>query len=232
MQATLELFEQKYLTEKETAYINFWKEELEQSSTRQILDWTFDHCLPRLALAVSPSLSSSVLISMIAEHGPKIDMFFIDTGYHFPETFQYLDDLQERYGVNIKHVRSATPICNFEWQHGFKLYQTDPDSCCRERKENVFRDIASNYDAVICGSRRNLFQGKEELPILERDQRSGILRVAPLVRWHRNELWTKIKKEDIPYNKLYDYGFERVECLPCTLPLIVSRVKSPYFYET
>lgn len=227
-----ELLEQETPSQEETSYINFWKEELEQAATSQILDWAFDNYHPRLALAVSPGLSSSVLVAMIAERYPMIDMFFVDTGYHFPETFQYLDDLREKYDVDIRYTRSRTPISDFEWNHGFKLYHHDPELCCRERKENVFREIAANYDAVICGARRDQIHDKSSLPIIEWDENLGSLRVAPLVRWGQNELWTKIKRENIPYNKLYDYGFERIECLPCTLPMVASRIKSPYFYET
>lgn len=208
---------------EQNALLNFWASDLEHADTRQILDWAFENFHPRLAMAVSSGLSCPVLVSLLRESPlqkeyAKIDMFCIDTGYHFPETLEYMDFLEKQFDMNIIRFSPKESVEEFESRFDMPPYQSYQNLCCQARKYEVFQEITSKYDAIICGARRDQSLARSGFPIVEWDERLGVVRIAPLARWTRRQLWTKIKRESIPYNKLYDYGFDRIECRPCTLP--------------
>ena len=184
---------------------------LEDESPERILAWAAEH-LPRLTFATGFGAEGCVIIDLIAREGLKIDLFTLDTGVLFPETYALWRQLEERYGVTIRAVRAeaATP----------ELWKTNPDACCEQRKVRPLREALAPFDAWITAIRREQTPERAHAGIVERDGKFGLLKVNPLVTWTHDDVWAYIYKHDVPYNVLHDRGYPSIGCAPCTSPII------------
>ena len=184
---------------------------LEDETPERILAWAAEH-LPRLTFATGFGAEGCVIIDLIAREGLKIDLFTLDTGVLFPETYALWRTLEARYGVTIRAVRADNPAP--------ELWKRDPDACCEQRKVRPLREALAGFDAWITAIRRDQTPERASAQVVEHDKKFDLVKVNPLVTWTHDDVWAHIYKHDVPYNPLHDRGYPSIGCAPCTSAIV------------
>ncbi|MBL9015044.1 MAG: phosphoadenylyl-sulfate reductase [Myxococcales bacterium] len=190
--------------------------ELEGASAVDILRWASQRLAPKLTFATGFGAEGCVIIDLIAKHHLPIDLFTLDTGVLFPETYALWRRLEDTYGVTIRPVRPALSIDAQAATLGPALWTRDPDRCCDLRKVKPLRQALTGFDAWITAIRREQTPERATARVVEHDQKFGLLKINPLVRWSHDDVWAHIYANDVPYNELHDQGFPSIGCQPCT----------------
>jgi phosphoadenosine phosphosulfate reductase len=194
-------------------------EELEQRSAGEILQWAADRFAPRLTFAASLGLEDCAVIDLISRASLPIDIFTLDTGLLFPETYALQQQLEERYGVTLRAVNPAYTVDQQAEREGPKLWERDPDRCCELRKMAPLRARLAAYDAWITAIRRDQTPERANAPIVGWDGRFGLIKINPLARWTFDEVKAYVRRHDVPYNPLHDRDYPSIGCTPCTSPV-------------
>jgi len=163
-----------------------------------------------------------VLVHMVTVRRPEIPVLFLDTGYHFPETYEYRDRIAAEWKLNLVNLLPKQTVPEQEAQFGI-LYQSAPDRCCGMRKvEPLFGALAA-YDTWFTGLRREQSKSRTHLTPLDNFVLPGgktLRKVSPLADWSTRDVWDYCKQHAIQLLPLYDRGYTSVGCAPCTsLPL-------------
>ncbi|MDR0870714.1 MAG: phosphoadenylyl-sulfate reductase, partial [Planctomycetaceae bacterium] len=201
---------------EQTEFISRWNTKLTPAEPEEILSWAVATYGGKLTMGTALGASGCVILSMLSKIGANVDVFNLDTGYQFPETLDVIDKIRDKYGINIRRESAELSVEEYERINGGAVYKIDPDRCCQERKLDVLRRIAPNYDAWISGLRRDQGPSRANTPVVGRDAKFGLVKIAPLAYWTNKQVWDRIVSEKIPYNVLYDQGYRSIGCLPCT----------------
>jgi phosphoadenylyl-sulfate reductase (thioredoxin) len=184
---------------------------LEDESPERILAWAAGR-IPRITFATGFGAEGCVLIDLIARAGLPIDLFTLDTGVLFPETYALWRQLEDHYGVTIRAVRAANPEP--------ELWRRDADACCEQRKVQPLREALAGFDAWITAIRRDQTPERATAQVVERDAKFGLVKVNPLVTWTHDQVWGHIYAHDVPYNPLHERGYPSIGCAPCTSAIV------------
>ncbi len=167
--------------------------------------------------------AEDVLLAKLAiEIDPQIPILFLDTGYHFAETYAYRDRIAREWGLNLVNLLPEKTVAEQEAEHGL-LYQSAPDRCCGLRKvEPLFKAVAQ-YRVWLTGLRREQARSRaalEEQALFTLPGGKQVLKLAPLAVWTTRDVWYACEQLAIPLLPLYERGFTSIGCEPCTsLPL-------------
>ncbi|HET7503888.1 MAG TPA: phosphoadenylyl-sulfate reductase [Kofleriaceae bacterium] len=194
--------------------------DLEGQSPAAILRWASQHIGPKLTFATGFGAEGCVMIDLIAREGLPIDLFTLDTGLLFPETYDLWHKLEARYGVTIRGVRPNHTVAQQADEHGPNLWERDPDRCCELRKVVPLRNALSGFDAWITAIRRDQTAERAHAQIVERDRKFGLLKINPLVAWSHDDVWGHLYAHDVPYNALHERGYPSIGCHPCTAAVL------------
>jgi phosphoadenosine phosphosulfate reductase len=163
---------------------------------------------------------SVVLTDLIWSAVPQIDIFSIDTGRLYPETYELIERLQKRYGRPLRiYYPDAAALENWVGEHGINGFRDGLEQrrgCCATRKVEPFRRAISGRNAWVTGIRRGQSASRALAAPVEWDREYGLHKVSPLLEWSENEIWEYIRKKRLPYNSLHDSGFPSIGCAPCT----------------
>jgi phosphoadenosine phosphosulfate reductase len=200
-----------------------WAGALDERPPQEILAFAAERFAPRLGFATGFGAEGCVLVDMAARAGLAVDLFTLDTGYLFPETYALWNRLEERYGVTIRGVRPwfeaelASPPGD-----GPAPWEVDPDACCDARKVRPLRDELSRLDAWITAIRRDQTPERASAGAIEWDAKFGLVKVNPLVRWSHDDVWAYVRAHDVPVNPLHAKGYPSIGCAPCTTPVAIG----------
>jgi len=192
--------------------------EIESASTKEILQWACSAFGKNIAATSSFQSQSVPLLHLISIVCPKLPVVFIDTGFHFPETLAFKNDLQARFGLNILVARPAIDKKELIRRYGAEPYYTRTDDCCRINKVDPLQQILENYAAWISGVRRDQTTTRRKLPVLDM-QESGKLKINPMLHWTSQDVWDYIKRHRLPTHPLLPQGYLSIGCAPCTQPV-------------
>ena len=193
---------------------------LENSSAADILRWTLQAFKQRVALSCSfGGPTSMVLLDMAVEIEPAVLVTYIDTDLLFAETYELIAAVRVRYGIEPLAVRSKLSVKDQTESYGEALWERDPDLCCDVRKVLPQRESLAGYDAWITGLRRDQSVTRGLTPVVEWDEKFGLLKVNPLARWTESDVWRYIREHDVPYNALHNRGYSSIGCVHCTTPV-------------
>ncbi len=190
--------------------------DLETSSTAEILTWAVARFGRRLTFATGFGAEGCVLIDLIGRHGLPIDVFTLDTGLLFDETYELWRRLETKYGLTIRGVEPELSVADQAFTHGDRLWERAPDRCCGMRKVFPLQTELARVDAWITAIRREQTPQRANALVVEWDTKFEIAKVNPLVRWTKTDVWAHLIQHDVPYNPLHDQGYPSVGCQPCT----------------
>lgn len=170
--------------------------------------------------ANSLGAESMVLSDLIWREVPEIDVFSIDTGRLYPETYDLIDRLQAKYGRKLQ-IYNPDGVKVESWVaangiNGFREGLEERRSCCTIRKIEPFRRALEGKNAWVTGIRRGQSASRAMSAAVEWDGEYGLHKVSPLLDWSEKDIWTYIRKLKLPYNMLHDIGYPSIGCAPCT----------------
>lgn len=197
------------------------QKDLEKSSAEKVLRWAFKTFSPNIALASSFGAEDVVLIDFLVKIDPKAKIFTLDTGRLNEETYEVMDRIRKKYGVEIvSYFPEAAKVEALERQKGFYSFResvANRKECCGIRKVEPLNRALKGLDAWITGLRRDQSVTRSDVAKVEIDEsHGGIAKINPLADWTNDEAWAYIKKNAVPYNKLHDLGYPSIGCAPCT----------------
>jgi phosphoadenosine phosphosulfate reductase len=192
---------------------------LADASPQVVLQWAVEEFGIRLTMATAFGAEGCCLIHMLADVGPDVRIFNLDTGYQFPETLELRERIRRRYGIDVELVRPELTVEEYETEHGGPLYRHRPDQCCHDRKTVPLKKAIAGYEAWISAIRRDQTADRAAAQIVQWDAKFSLVKVNPLLNWTRKDVWNFVLKHDIPYNPLHDRGYPSIGCQPCTAPV-------------
>lgn len=170
-----------------------------------------------ICLTCSFQAEDVLLTKLALELDPRIPVLFLDTGYHFAETYAYRDRIAAEW--NLLNLLPEKTVAQQESEFGI-LYQTAPDQCCKMRKvEPLFKALA-DYRVWLTGLRREQAKSRaalEESALFTLPGGVQILKLAPLAAWTTKDVWYACEQLAIPRLSLYERGYTSIGCEPCTL---------------
>ncbi|MBE3552729.1 MAG: phosphoadenylyl-sulfate reductase [Kyrpidia tusciae] len=199
--------------------VRAWAEGLEGRPPEEILEWALERFSPRIALACSFGVEDVVLVDMATRILPHVQIFYLDTGLLFPETYEVRDRVMERYRPNLRRVTPQLDLRQQTAEYGEALWTRDPNTCCRLRKVEPLRDVLAEQDAWVTGIRREQSPTRAGAKVVEVDRKFGLIKVNPLAGWDSRQVWNYVHTHEVPYNPLHDRGYPSIGCAPCTRPV-------------
>jgi phosphoadenosine phosphosulfate reductase len=185
---------------------------------REVLRWAIERFYPRLTMATAFGPEGCVILHLLAELEPRVRVFNLDTGYQFAETLELRDRIAARYGIEVELVRPDTSVADYETQHDGSLYRAQPDQCCHDRKIVPLRRAIEGYDAWISAIRADQSADRSRARVVGWDSKFSLVKVNPLLRWTKRDVWAFVVANQVPYNPLHDRGYPSIGCWPCTRP--------------
>lgn len=194
---------------------------LADASAEEIVRWALETFGRDVTFACSMGAEDVVLVDLIAKADRTARMFFLDTGRLNQETYDVMERLREKYGVEFEtyhpRMEEAQRLLSTKGPNSFYLSIENRKECCGIRKVEPLRRALDGTRAWITGLRRAQAVTRTELPKIERDEtHGGILKINPLAEWSQEDVWDYIKAHGVPYNTLHDRGFPSIGCAPCT----------------
>ena len=185
---------------------------LKHADPETILLWAVDVFPGKTALTVSFGGGGVVLAHLLSRIDRTVPVLFLDTGFHFAETYAFKERFAKRYGLNLVELKPLTDPG--------PLYKTDPDRCCFIRKVEPLEPALVGFDAWISAVRQDHSATRASTALVELHEVAGrpIVKVFPLAHWNRADVWRYIGENGVPYHPLLDQGYSSIGCWPCTRP--------------
>ncbi len=190
-------------------------EELEDACPEDVIRWATDTFGSRIC--VTSSMTDAVIIHLAAAVCPGIDVVFLDTGYHFPETIGTRDAVCAVYPVNLVNVTPSRTVQEQDAELGPRLYGRNPDLCCYLRKVEPLERTLKGYDAWITGVRREETASRRATSVVEWDDKREMVKVNPIVGWTAGQVDDYIAENGVLVNPLVYDGYPSIGCRTCTL---------------
>jgi len=202
------------------AQIAQWNEELEGKSAVGVIAYFLKHFGERLVLSTSLGLEDQVLTEMVLRQNRNVEVFTLDTGRLFPETYDLIARTNKYFGIRMKtYFPEPAEVEKMVAEKGINLFYDSVENrkrCCAIRKVAQLPRAFAGKEAWICGLRKDQSVTRFFNKRVEWDANNGLVKINPLINWTEKEVWDYIKKHSIPYNLLHDSGFPSIGCEPCT----------------
>jgi phosphoadenosine phosphosulfate reductase len=203
-------------TPREIERIESLAARLADAEPEETLRWAVDAFDRTVTIATGFGLEGCALIDMAVRINPRIDVFFLDTGFLFRETYDLRRRLEDRYHIQIRAYETDITPEQQELSFGAELWATDPDLCCRLRKLEPLRDALRDRRAWITAIRQAQTLERSRARVVEWDYQWRLIKINPLVRWTTQDVRAYIAKNNVPFNPLHDQGYPSIGCTHCT----------------
>jgi phosphoadenosine phosphosulfate reductase len=189
--------------------------DLAEAPAEEVIRWATDTFGDRIC--VTSSMTDAVIIHLASAVKPGIDVVFLDTGYHFPETIGTRDAVDVVYPVRMVNVIPSRTVAEQDAELGPRLSGRNPDLCCYLRKVEPLERTLKNYDAWISGVRRDETNSRRASRVVEWDDRREMVKVNPIVTWTEKQVDEFIAEQGVLVNPLVYDGYPSIGCATCTL---------------
>ena len=172
----------------------------------------------RACITCSFQAEDIIVLNLLRKRIPKIPVLFLETGYHFAETYQFRDRIAREWDLNLVNVIPKKSVAQQEFEFGI-LYRDEPTKCCQLRKVEPLMEALEPFEVWFTGLRREQSPTRKNLRKAE-DHRlpSGktVLKVSPLADWTWAKVWEYTGANRLSYLPQYDQGYASIGCEPCT----------------
>ena len=182
-----------------------------------------------------PCLTSSfqaedmAVLHLLRKRIPDVPVLFLDTGYHFPQTYDYRDRLAKEWSLNLVNVLPIQTVAQQESAFGV-LYRSDPTRCCQLRKVEPLLGALEPFDVWFTGLRREQSPTRKNLKKVELHRLptgKSLWKVSMLADWSWEQVWNYVNSNGISHLPQYDEGYLSIGCQPCTaLPVDPNNPRS------
>jgi phosphoadenosine phosphosulfate reductase len=186
----------------------------EDASAQDVIQWSADTFGDDLAVSSSFGADSAVMLHLAVQIKPDVKIITVDTGFLFPETIAFRDELAHRLKLNLLVYRPVLDRESFIREHGH-MWRSSPDACCAFNKREPF-DRAKRELGIRCwmtGIRREQSQTRKATPILQHDH-LGLVKLCPIARWSAKDVYDYLRKHELPYHPLREQGYLSIGCQP------------------
>lgn len=195
--------------EEQTHALSQINQQLEQLSAIERVTWALEHLPKAYVLSSSFGIQAAVCLHLITQQYPDIPVILTDTGYLFPETYQFIDTLTQQLQLNLKVYRAEISSSWQEARYG-KLWLEGIEGIERynqinkvEPMERALRELQAQ--TWFAGLRRQQSKSREHLPVLSIAK--GIFKFLPIVDWDNKKIYQYLKENNLPYHPLWEQGY-------------------------
>ena len=169
------------------------------------------------ALFTSSSFQSHslVMLHILSRIDNSIPVYFINTGYHFPETMKFRDHITQLFGLNTRDLKSEVPKHMQRDSEGRLLFTSDPDHCCYLNKTQPMDSVLQSHDIWINGVRADQSAVRAAMKV-EQPAPYNTIRFHPMLDWNARMIWEYQKAYKLPTHPLEEKGYVSIGCEPCT----------------
>ncbi len=180
----------------------------EAAPAAEVIGWAVE--IFGAGVSLASSFQDCVIIDLAAKVDPGIEVVFLDTGFHFPETLEYVEEVRRRYDLNLRvvgpEVSPSTWPCGTEW-------------CCQVRKVEPLNRALQGKEAWITGLRRVDTPERADAPVVGWDASRGMVKLNPLAAWSDEEMASYMAEHSLPRHPLASRGYVSIGCAPTTTPV-------------
>jgi phosphoadenosine phosphosulfate reductase len=172
----------------------------------------------KACLTCSFQAEDMIVLHLLRQHIPEIPVLFLDTGYHFAQTYEYRDRIASEWQLHLVNVLPQQTVAQQESQFGV-LYQSNPTQCCQLRKVEPLMRSLEPYEIWFTGLRREQSPSRKNLKVLEQHRLpsgKALLKVSLLADWTWKQVWSYVGAHQLSCLPLYDDGYLSIGCQPCT----------------
>jgi len=194
---------------------------IEKVSAEERVRWALERFRPEIMLSTSFGAQSAVSLHLVTQQWPEIPVVLVDTGYLFPETYQFADELTRRLNLNLKVYRSPLSPAWQEsrfgklWEHGVEGIEQYNTMNKVEPMQRAIRELGAR--GWITGVRRQQAKSRAEMSVLQ--WQNGIVKIQPIIDWTDRMVFEYLTKHDLPYHPLWEKGYVSVGDVHTTRPL-------------
>ena len=200
--------------------INRWNAELAGRSPVEVIRFFLEEFGDKVALSSSMGLEDQVLTHMVQSITKEANIFTLDTGRLFPETYDLIDRTAKKYGIRIEvYFPDYKEVEKMVAEKGMNLFFDsieDRKFCCKVRKLNPLARALEGLEAWITGLRSDQSVTRNDLKMIEWDDVNGLIKINPLFNWSEKDVWDYVDEYTVPVNPLHKKGFASIGCQPCT----------------
>lgn len=195
-------------------------EKLKNSSPTEILEFAAQEFKSKIRFASSMGVEDQVITHIIAKEKIPVEIFTLDTGRMFHETYELIEKTEARYDITINiYFPDATEVEDMVNAKGINLFYKSIENrkmCCGIRKIKPLKRALEGMDAWVTGLRREQSPTRNDMQVVEWDEANQLIKINPLLEWTEQQTWDFVNQHKIPYNALHDKGFPSIGCQPCT----------------
>jgi len=195
-------------------------EKYANSTPEEVLSYFYEQFRGKLVFSSSMGAEDQVITDMIVRLGLPINIFTLETGRLFPETYRLIEQTCRHYNIRIKiFFPDYKNIENMVQEKGINLFYDSIENrklCCHVRKVEPLKRALSGFDAWMTGIRKDQTIDRFYTKMIEWDESHQLIKISPLHKWTEKMVWDYIRKNNVPYNELHDKGFPSIGCQPCT----------------
>lgn len=156
------------------------------------------------------------MLHVLSRIDPDIPVYFIQTGFHFPETLRFRDEVAQAFGLNVINVESSVPKIQQRNSRGNFYFTSDPDYCCFLNKTQPMQPLLDRFDVWVNGVRADQNANRKQLKSVEKTPQGG-MRYHPMLEWTKQDVWQYIAAMNLPRHPLDEKGYISIGCEPCTV---------------
>lgn len=164
--------------------------------------------------------NSVLLLHIISRIDNQIPVYFLNTGYHFPETLLFKSDLKKMLDLNVIDLFPSVPKSQQRDSDGRLMYASDPDYCCYMNKVQPLEPIKQKYEVWLSGIRGDQNENRNQKGVEESEE--GLIRYHPIIDWSSKMVYQYLKYYDLPRHPLEEEGYLSIGCQPCTQKFITG----------
>ena len=180
----------------------------ESAPASAVIRWAVESFGDSVALAAS--FEDIVLIDLVTKVAPAVEVVFLDTEAHFPETLAFVEDMRERYGLNLTVTKPGPEAA---------AHPCGSDQCCEFRKVEPLRRALAGKRAWLTSLKRSDGPTRVEAPIVSWDAGFELVKVNPLATWTEEDISSYLADHGLPVHPLIPRGYRSIGCAPTTRPV-------------
>ncbi len=188
--------------------------DLDGASAVDIVQWAV--AATEGQLTVASSMQDSLVPHLVSQELPGVDVIFLDTGYHFPETLATRSAFRRMLPITVRTITPRQSVAEQDAEFGERLYERDPSLCCFLRKVDPLAGALVDYLGWVSGVRRAESASRAQTRAIAWDEKQDLLKVNPLINWTDDDVFAYQEKHQLPRNPLIYQGYPSIGCAPCT----------------
>lgn len=195
-------------------------EDLQGKSTQEVVAFFLENYKDGVSLSSSLAVEDQTITDIMLKINKEAKIFTLDTGRLHPETYDVMDATNLKYNIKIDvyfpNAQDVQELYKSQGVNGHYESIEKRKTCCSIRKIKPLKRALKDVTIWFTGLRASQSVTRTTMPLVEYDSNFDVIKVNPIINWSEDDVWTYIKENKVPYNKLHDQGFPSIGCAPCT----------------